>query len=67
MNIHIVAKENSTEMDNIIVDEKGFLFQKYKIKQQTIYIVRPDFYIAYYSSGIDLPSIDVFLKQYLLT
>lgn len=64
--VFTIAKEKFNDIDNIIFDETGEIHQRYHVKRTVIYILRPDNYIAYYSSGIDLLFIDEFLQSYFV-
>lgn len=61
---HIVAV---TEFDTtkLILDVNGNIHKHYQIKKPTIYILRPDNYIAYRSTNLSLIPIHHFLKKYL--
>lgn len=63
-NIVIVNQEKIEDYITII-DSDWLIHEAYQIKASTIYIVRPDTYIAYVSEDFNLKSIESFLKIYL--
>ena len=62
---HIIVKTKINNLENIILDINGFIHEHYHAKNPAIYIIRPDNYIAYYSSHLNAPPIEKFLKRYL--
>lgn len=63
--IHIISIELLDNIANCIHDKDALIHKKYHVKYPTIYIVRPDNFIAYYSKKLDPASIDEFLQRYL--
>lgn len=63
--IFVVTNKNLKNINNIIIDATNSIHQRYKINHFSTYIIRPDNYIAYFSKGIDLVSIEKFLQHYL--
>lgn len=63
--VFVITNKNLPNIDNIIPDSDGAIHQKYHVNAAAIYIIRPDNYIAYYSSKLDPVEIEHFLKQYL--
>ncbi len=62
--IHLVSAISLNET-NVIFDPELAIHQRYEMKKQAVYIVRPDNYIAYYSKNIDVNNIKEFLLTYL--
>jgi hypothetical protein len=61
----VISLSRLNDVDNLIYDSTGQAHQKYCINEPSIYIIRPDNYICFYSKNIDSSSIDHFLHQYL--
>ncbi len=59
----IISKENTNEINNIILDTSNRISQRYQATHSAIYIIRPDNYIGYYNNEIDISSINAFLLQ----
>lgn len=64
--IHIVTNEELKDVDNIILDVMNAIHDRYNIKHASLYIIRPDGYISYYSTDFNHHSIVDFLKRYLV-
>lgn len=64
--IYIISKSSSIELENVILDSDGRIHEHYKIKNQAIYMVRPDTYIAYCSDTLDVKPLERFLSGYLM-
>lgn len=65
LKIYIVNKD---ELQNTtMVDSDWLIHDAYQIKNATIFIVRPDTYIAYISEDLDVQSIENFFQIYLLS
>jgi 2-polyprenyl-6-methoxyphenol hydroxylase-like FAD-dependent oxidoreductase len=62
---HIVATDRQTELDDIIFDDNNTLHEGYSVKNPSVYIIRPDSYIAYCSNVLDSHPMDTFFKKYL--
>jgi len=63
--IYIITNEELKDMDNVILDVNNSIHDRYNIKHPSIYIIRPDGYIAYYSKNFNHTLIEDFLKRYL--
>lgn len=59
----VVTNKILNGLNNIILDTTNNLHQRYNAKKASIYIIRPDNYIAYYSKNIDTISVGQFLKK----
>ena len=62
---HVVATEKINGIDNIILDTNHSIHQHYHVKKPTIFILRPDNYIAYRSEKLEYAFIEKFFQQYL--
>ncbi|HZW61175.1 MAG TPA: FAD-dependent monooxygenase [Candidatus Babeliales bacterium] len=62
---HCISKDKITDLDDFILDENNILHESYRIKKPTIYIVRPDGYIAYCSTRFNFSSVENLLDKYL--
>jgi 2-polyprenyl-6-methoxyphenol hydroxylase-like FAD-dependent oxidoreductase len=60
---HIITNEK-LDIDNSILDSNNTIHQSYHAEQPTIYIVRPDTYIAYCSDKLDADSIEQLLTRF---
>lgn len=60
----IIAKEKF-DLSDIILDVNGKVHERYHITAPSIYIIRPDNYIAYCSKNLDLNSIKKYVKKFL--
>ncbi len=63
---HIVMPEKLFDVENLILDLQAVIHKHYQIKHASIYILRPDNYIAYYSKKFDFNLIENFLHRYLI-
>jgi len=63
--ILLISSEIVPEISNVILDVNNSIHQQYDLKSQAIYVLRPDQYIAYFSSKPELDLIENFLKKYL--
>lgn len=61
----VITNKHLEKVNNIIMDSIDSICHRYKVSKYCIFIIRPDHYIAYYSTGIDLASIETFLQNYL--
>ncbi|MFZ2314454.1 MAG: FAD-dependent monooxygenase [Gammaproteobacteria bacterium] len=63
--IHIITKEELPGFDNIILDKNNTIHERYYAEKPTVYLIRPDGYIACYSKNIDPAKIKNILSRYL--
>ena len=65
---HIITHSKSRESftDNVIANDSGSIYKKYFIEEPTIYIIRPDKYIGYCSTGFKKENIEQFLQKNLI-
>ena len=63
---YIISKQKIDDSDNTIIDIDNKIHQKYQVKGEAIYIIRPDNYIAYCANKIDQNSIQQFFSRYLI-
>lgn len=61
-----IISEVELDLADIIFDAKRTVHERYHIKTPSIYIIRPDNYIAYCSKNGDPSSLKKFLKKFLL-
>ena len=62
---YVVHKEPLKNFNSTILDTNLVIHNSYQIKTPSIYIIRPDTYIAYYSENLDVLLIEKFLRTYL--
>lgn len=65
LKMFVITNKNLEAINNIIFDTTSAIYHRYNITHFCTYIIRPDKYIAYYSSAINLTSIEKFLQSYL--
>lgn len=63
--IHIIYSEQLNNYSTIL-DNDGHIHDAYQIQVPTIYIIRPDTYIAHVSEDFNVESLDKFLKLYFV-
>lgn len=61
----IISPHSIGNLDNVILDEKAVIHERYQVKNVAVYIIRPDGYIAYGSDKLNVKSIEAFLTRYL--
>lgn len=64
INAHIITNKPIKKIDNYIDDTEGLIHRRYNIKYPSIFIVRPDLIIAYYSKKLTRSSLNKFLQIY---
>lgn len=60
--LFVISDKKLEKINNIILDKTNEIPHKYNVKNLCVYIIRPDNYIAYYSSKLDLSSLERFLQ-----
>jgi len=63
---YIITKQKIADVDDTIIDLDNKIYNKYHIKGEAIYIIRPDNYIAYCANKVDQNSIQQFFARYLI-
>jgi 2-polyprenyl-6-methoxyphenol hydroxylase-like FAD-dependent oxidoreductase len=66
INLFVITNHQLEKINHIIFDTTGAVHHVYHANHLSTYIIRPDQFIAYYSNGIELESLEPFLKKYLL-
>jgi hypothetical protein len=64
---YIITQLKLKNSDCVIFDVDNVIHNRYKATRHCIYIIRPDYYIAYYSKKINPELIKKFFKKYLLS
>lgn len=62
--MHVITNEDLSGIKNIIFDENGVLHKRYHIKNQALYLIRPDNYIAYCSKSLDKAPLEDFWQGF---
>jgi len=64
---HVISssKPKGLDADNFIFTESEEIYKKYAISEPNIYIIRPDYYIAYCSKKLNQQRIEAFLEKIL--
>lgn len=62
---YVVQEEPLKTFNSTIVDTNLIIHKSYRVKIPSIYIIRPDTYIAYCSGNLESQSIEKFLRTYL--
>jgi len=62
--VHLVSKEKH-KLENLIWDEKLSLHKQFHVEDASIYVIRPDNIIAYFSKNLDSQPLENFLDRYL--
>jgi len=54
------------DKENVIQDHEGLIHEQYHVKNPSLFLIRPDTYIAYYSKKLNRQPVIDFLSRYLL-
>ncbi|MBS0425641.1 MAG: FAD-dependent monooxygenase [Proteobacteria bacterium] len=64
--IHIISTSKLEDFKNSIIDVNAAVHKRYGVKDNAIFIIRPDNYIAYCSKSFDTNLIKDFFQKYLI-
>lgn len=62
---HVITYSKTDKFDGVIFNETYSIYNRYKIEKPTIYIIRPDKYIAFCSKELNIENIKRYLEKYL--
>lgn len=65
MKLHLITPHRIDEPMDQILDDNNHLHQTYQINKLTLLVIRPDGYIAYKTSKIEIEALKTFLLRYL--
>ncbi len=63
---HIISTQKLKDFKNNIIDVNTAIHNRYGVKNNAIFIIRPDNYIAYCSKSLDTNLIKEFFQKYLI-
>ncbi len=64
--IHIILTQKLKDFKNNIIDENAAVHKRYGVKNNAIFIIRPDNYIGYCSKSFEINLIKTFFQKYLI-
>lgn len=63
---NIISKSDSSNIDDAIIDVDSVIHEKYGVITPTVYIIRPDNYIAYCGVDLNIDAFKEFMKLYFV-
>lgn len=64
--VHLIASNDNAETyPDVIVDENNVIHKRYGLTTTGIYVIRPDNYIAYSSTSLELQAVQALFNRYL--